>query len=129
MNEEEGFLRDSTHLILDRDSSFLPLREYLKRFTQFEPVLLSPKSPNLNAHMERFMRSLKQECLNRMILFGRRSLDTALREYVEHYHTERPHQGIGNVVPFPEQGGAGGFGSIKVRKRLGGLLKHYHRAA
>jgi len=69
----DGFLRDSSYLIIDRDTKHLPLCEILDA-TDTEVVTLPPKSPNLNSHLERFMRSLKSECLNRMILFGETSL-------------------------------------------------------
>src|SRR5438552_13220169 len=59
------------------------------------------RSPNLNAFAERFVRSIKRECLDRMIFFGEASLWHAVTEYVQHYHVERPHQGLGNVIPFP----------------------------
>ena len=62
-----------------------------------EVVRLPYRSPNLNAHAERFVRSIKDECLNRMIFFGERSLRKATREYAAHYHRERNHQGIGRL--------------------------------
>lgn len=105
-NDHDGFLRDATHLIVDRDGSFLALRDYLKTRTDIEPVVLPPKSPNLNAFQERFFRSLKSECLEKMIFFSERQLRRALKEYVEHYHTERNHQGLENqlIVPCDEVG-------------------------
>lgn len=89
----EGFLRDSRYLIIDRDTKHLPLCEILQ-FTDTDVVHLPPKSPNLKAHIERFFRSLKAECLNRMIFFGEGSLRRALRELCEHFHRERNHQGL-----------------------------------
>ena len=77
---EDGFLKDASHLIVDRDTSFLAMREFVERNTDTRIVLLPPKSPNLNAHMERWFRSLKSECLDRMIFFGKRSLERAVRE-------------------------------------------------
>lgn len=101
----------------------------LLRTAGVEPVKLSPRSPNLNAYAERFVRSIKEECLDQMIIFGERRLREVIDEYVEHYHRERPHQGIGNaliqssaVPPNPEDPLAG-------RQRLGGLLCSYHRVA
>lgn len=77
-----GFLDGATHLLVDRDTKFLPLRTYLEAMTDTKVVLLPPSSPNLNAHLERYMRSMKSECLGRMIFFGRRSLERALKEFV-----------------------------------------------
>jgi len=65
--------------------------------------LLPPKSPNLNAQIERFMRSMKSECLERMVFFGERSLRRALAEFVAHYHGERNHQGLGNNLIEPDE--------------------------
>ena len=91
---------------------------------------LPPRSPNLNAYAERWVRSVKDEALSRLILFGERALQHALTEYVAHYHAERPHQGKGNVLLFPVPShGRGGDGPIQCQERLGGLLKYYHREA
>src|SRR6185312_8430377 len=92
-------------------------------------VLLPPKSPNLNANLERFFRSLKSECLSRMIFFGEKSLRNATASFLAHYHTERNHQGLGNklIEPGPEVGQAAG--EVERRERLGGLLNYYHRRA
>jgi hypothetical protein len=124
---EDGFLKDASHLIVDRDTSFLAMREYLSQNTDTEVVLLPPKSPNLNAFMERWFRSLKSECLNHMIFFGRRSLERAVTEYVERYHTERNHQGLENEVIDSGETTGSENGTIDCRERLGGLLKYYHR--
>jgi hypothetical protein len=126
---EDGFLKDASHLIVDRDNSFIAMREFLKQNTDTEIVLLPPKSPNLNAFMERWFRSLKSECLDRMIFFGRRSLERAVTEYGEHYHAERNHQGLGNELIEPEEEVGSVAGKIECRERLGGLLKFYHRRA
>jgi transposase InsO family protein len=126
---EDGFLKDASHLIVDRDNSFIAMREFLKQNTDTEIVLLPPKSPNLNAYMERWFRSLKSECLDRMIFFGRRSLERAVTEYVEHYHAERNHQGLGNELIEPDKQVGSVAGKIECRERLGGLLKFYHRRA
>jgi len=126
---EDGFLRDASHLIVDRDTSFIGLREFLEQNTDTAVVLLPRKSPNLNAFMERWFRSLKSECLDRMIFFGRTSLENAVQEYVEHYHAERNHQGLGNklIESAPHAGPVAG--RISCRERLGGMLKYYHRRA
>ena len=126
---EDGFLKNASHLIVDRDNSFQALRDYGQENTEIKVVLLPPKSPNLNSHLERWFRSLKSECLDRMIFLGRRSLENAIREYVEHYHTERNHQGLGNQIIDPGDQIGPTHGNIECRERLGGMLKYYHRAA
>jgi len=126
---EDGFLRNASHLIVDRDSSFIPMRGFLDQNTQTEVILLPPKSPNLNGYMERWFRSLKTECLDRMIFFGRKSLENAVREFVEHYHAERNHQGLGNELIEPVNDLGSDADRIECRERLGGMLKYYHRRA
>jgi len=91
-------------------------------------VPLPPRSPNLNAYAERWVRSVQEECLSRLILCGEASLSHALTQYVGHFHHERTHQGKGNLLLFPaphhdSQSG----GAIQCRERLGGLLKYYYR--
>ena len=105
------------------------MRAFLDQNTETEVVLLPPKSPNLNAYMERWFRSLKSECLDRMVFFGRKSLENAVREYVEHYHTERNHQGLDNELIEPVNDPDSVADRIECRERLGGLLKYYHRRA
>ncbi len=122
-----GFLHGKTHLIHDRDPLFTKeLREIL-RSGGIESVRLPPKSPNLNAYAERFVLSIKSECLDRVIMHGEAHLRRAIDEYVDHYHIERTHQGLGNqlVEGVPEYS----VGQIKRRQRLGGLLNSYHRKA
>ena len=128
-NVEDGFLLHQSYVLVDRDTKFLPLREYLTSCSEVEPVVLPPRSPNLNAHLERFMRSLKHECLNRMIFFGPTSLQKALKEYAEHYHHERNHQGLKNRIPFPGKDVGVLDGGVDCSERLGGLLRYYHRNA
>jgi len=128
-DSEDGFLKDASHLIMDRDASFIALREFLEQNTDTEVALLPPKSPNLNAFMERWFRSLKSECLDRMIFFGRKSLENAVHEYVQHYHGERNHQGLSNHLIEPDQDVGAVAGKIECRERLGGMLKYYHRRA
>ena len=93
-------------------------------------MVLPPRSPNLHAYAERWVRSIKDEALSRMILFGEASLRHMLNEYVDHYHQERNHQGKGNVLLFPQSSLAGeNDDTIQCRERLGGLLKYYEREA
>ncbi len=124
-----GFLNDASHLLIDRDTKFLPLRTYLEGMTDTDIVLLPPRSPNLNAHLERYMRSLKSECLDRMIFFGQRSLERALKQFVAHYHGERNHQGLGNRIIDPGDEVGKELGDVQCRERLGGMLRYYRREA
>ena len=102
----------------------------LLRSVKIEPVKLPPRSPDLNSYAERFILSVKSECLDRMILFGERSLRHVLKEYIAHYHLERNHQGIGNnLISAQTASGKRRKGTIKCRERLGGMLKFYHRQA
>ena len=126
---EDGFLRNASHLIVDRDNNFIAMRGFLNQNTETEAVPLPAKSPNMNAYMERWFRSLKSECLDRMIFFGRKSLENALHEYVEHYHAERNHQGLGNELIEPVNDPDTVAGRIECRERLGGMLKYYHSRA
>ena len=98
-------------------------------FFTVEVVRLPYHSPNLNAYAERFVRSIKDECLNRMIFFGERSLRKATREYAAHYHRERNHQGIENrLIEASDQPGSTSS-AIECAQRLGGMLRFYHRPA
>ena len=83
----------------------------------------------MNAYAERFVRSIKEECLDRMILFGENSLRHAIKQYVEHYHQERNHQGLDNQLIAPEDDVGNSEGEVTSRERLGGLLRYYHRQA
>ena len=96
---------------------------------EVEPLSLPARSPNLNAYSERWVRSVKEEGLSKVILFGERSLRRALSEYVEHYHAERNHQGKGNVLLFPRDTNIHRAGPVQCRERLGGLLRYYHQEA
>jgi transposase InsO family protein len=124
-----GFLSPGQYLIHDRDGKYCPAFQQLIDAAGVTRVPLPPRSPNLNAFAERWVRSVKEECLARLILCGEASLRHALHEYVEHYHGERNHQGKGNVLLFPGVRQAPEHGSIQCRARLGGLLKFYNREA
>ncbi len=125
----EGFLVGKRYLIHDRDALFAA--EFLETpaASGVQPVKLPQRSPNLNAHAERFVRTIKQSCLERMILFGEGSLRKAIHEFVEHYHRERNHQGLGNRLIIEEESGAISSGAIRCRQRLGGMLNYYYRQA
>ena len=92
---------------------------------------LPPQSPNLNAYAERFVRSIRGACLDRLILFGEASLRRAIQHFILHYHEERNHQGKGNQLLFPlvVLSNATPQGNVRCQQRLGGLLKYYHREA
>jgi hypothetical protein len=92
-----------------------------------ESVKLPPRSPNLNAHAERFVRTIKESCLERLILFGEESLRTAIQNFVVHDHTERNHKGLSNRLINPEEGQVGNTGVVQRRQRLGGMLNYYYR--
>jgi putative transposase len=125
----DGFLTGKRFLIHDRDPLFrVTFRDMLAR-AGVETVRLPPSSPNLNAYAERFVRSIKESCLDRLILVDEASLRRAVREFVAHYHSERNHQGRDNQLLFPEVAATRRNTPIACRERLGGLLKYYHRPA
>jgi transposase InsO family protein len=124
----DGFLRGTRHIILDRDPLYTAAFRRLLRDSGVTPVVLPPWSPNLNAFAERFVESAKSECLDRMVLLGEGHLQAAVREFVHHYHAERPHQGLGNELIAPPTTVIG-TGPVKCRERLSGLLKFYYREA
>jgi putative transposase len=124
--EEWGYLSPGQYLIHDRDTKFCAAFQQLIDDAGVERVVLPPRSPNLNAYAERWVRSVKEECLARLILFGEKALQHALTEYGTHYHHERNHQGKGNVLLFPaSSAGRESQGPIQCHERLGGLLKYY----
>jgi len=92
-------------------------------------VKLPPRSPNLNPHAERFIRTIEESCLDRMIFFGEGSLRIAIQNLVAHYHAERNHQGLANQLISPEAGHLANTGDVQRRQCLGGLLNYYYRAA
>ncbi len=128
--EEWGFLSPGQYLIHDRDTKFCAAFQQIIDDAGVERVVLPPRSPNLNAYAERWVRSVKDEALSRMILFGEGSLRHVLNEYIDHYHHERNHQGKGNVLLFPSLSQDKEYEApIRCRERLGGLLKYYEREA
>ena len=124
---EDGFLTGRRFLVIDRDAIFSPRFKSTLDGAGVEVLLTAYQAPNMNAYAERFVRSIKSECLDQMIFLGRESLVRAIAEYAAHYHDERSHQGIGNVLI--SRAVRQSEGSIKVRERLGGLLKYYYRRA
>jgi len=122
-----GFLVDHRHLIHDRDGKYCPAFDTTLTDGGVTPVRLPPRSPNLHPHAERWVRSVREECLSKLILFGEPSLRTALQAYTEHFHCERNHQGKDNRLLFPHEE-VYQTGLVRCHERLGGLLKFYHRA-
>lgn len=123
-----------TILFRDRDGKYTPPFDDTLRAAGIDVRKAPVRSPNMQAYIERWGQSLRVECLDRMLALGETHFNHLIREYVAHFNTERPHQSLGNqplpqagepepdVLPFPEQG-------IACQKRLGGLLRHYRRAA
>jgi len=125
---EDGFLLRSRYLIHDRDPLFTKSFRATLEGSGVHPIRLPSRSPNLNAYAERFVRSIKSECLAQVIPIGEAHLRRAVREYVAHYHGERNHQGIDNRL-IDSVDGSRRSGRIECRERLGGLLRFYRRAA
>jgi putative transposase len=129
--EGTGYLNGCRYLLHDRDKKFC--REFRETLAAggVKCMPIPARSPNLNAHAERWVRSIKEECLSKLILFGETSLRRVVSEYLDHYHQERNHQGKGNLLLFPTSTprAAGPHRLVRCRERLGGLLKHYIRAA
>ncbi len=126
---EDGFLNGSRYLIHDRDPLFTEsFREVLKS-SGVTTLKLPARSPNLNAYAERFVQSIKSECLAQIIPLGERHLRHAVREYTEHYHIERNHQGLGNELIDDQRGAADMNGGVDQHERLGGMLNYYYRMA
>jgi len=124
----DGFLLGKTHLIMDRDPVFTAGFRVMLRHAGAKPVRLPRRSPNLNAFIERFIRSIKEECLDRVIPLGEAHLRELIREYMAHYHAERPHQGLGGAFVQSANDHAAD-GPLVRRERLGGLLNYYYREA
>ncbi|MCP4195273.1 MAG: transposase family protein [Planctomycetaceae bacterium] len=129
--DEWGFLESRRYLIHDRDTKFTDSFRAIVKSGHVKPLKLPARSPNLNAYAERWVRSVKEEALSKLILFGEASLRRVLREYLIHFHQERNHQGKGNLLLFPmnRQSAPSPDRSVRCRERLGGLLKYYHREA
>jgi putative transposase len=125
---DDGFLRDAEYLIHDRDPLFCAAFRGILAAAKVKTVKLPRRSPNLNSYAERFVRTIKGECLSRLIILGQEHLRSAARDFVEHYQRERPHQGLGNELILHAVDNAVA-GPVLCRERQGGLLKHYYRAA
>ena len=125
---DEGVLLGHRVLLCDRDAKWsAPVRERLNE-AGIRVVQTPFQAPNANAYAERFVRSIKHECLNRVIPFGERHLRRMITEFIEHYHRERNHQGLGNEL-IDGAPPVNALHRIHRRQRLGGLLNYYARAA
>jgi len=125
---QSGALHAKRYLIIDRDTKYSEQFRRLIGDEGTKVIRLPPRSPNLNAYAERFVRSIKDECLDRMIFIGQASLRRAVAEYMGHYHAERNHQGLENqlIVPTTIQATDG---AVHRHARLGGTLNFYYRKA
>jgi transposase InsO family protein len=121
-----GALTGKSHLILDRDTKYTAQFRRLIAESRTAVIRLPPRSPNLNAYAERFVRSIKEECLDRMILIGQASLRRAVTEFVVHYHRERNHQGLGNRLLQPLAPCLAADAAVCRHRRLGGMLNFYY---
>jgi transposase InsO family protein len=131
-DEVDGFFKGKRYLIHDRDPLYTTQFVSMLAEVGIESVKLPPRAPNLNAYAERFVRSIKEGCLDRMIFFGEHALRNAVREFVAHYHLERNHQGLENRLITPIKAIKDTVDTeraVERRERLGGLLSYYHRAA
>jgi transposase InsO family protein len=129
VDEPSGALQNCRYLLHDRDQKFCAAFDEVLSSEGIQCLTLPSRSPNLNAFAERWVRSVKQECLSKLILFGESSLQRALAEFLAHYHSERNHQGKDNALLFPAPSRQGRHRNIRCYERLGGLLRYYCRAA
>ena len=126
-----GALSDARFLIHDRDSKFVASFDEVLRSEGISVILTPFQAPQANAYAERFVRTVRAECLDWQLILGPRQLDRVLRVFVEHYNRERPHRALGRCPPAPPQPTLPPppGGEVKRRDRLGGLVNEYYRAA
>jgi putative transposase len=127
VDREDGILHGDRYFIHDRDPLFTQEFRQTLAGAGVISIKLPPRSPNLNVYAERFVRSIREECLDRMVIFGERGLRKAITQYADHYHWERNHQGLGNRLLL--QYSLGHSGTIRRSQRLGGTLNYYYREA
>ncbi len=126
---EDGFLLGKRYMLIDRDTKFTEVFCEILKGEGAEAVKLPPRSPNLNSHIERLMKSIKDESLSRLIFFGENMLRNTVRQFLEHYQTERNHRLLDNKIIEPDNNVGQTTGEIICRERLGGILRYYHRTA
>ena len=124
----DGFFTGKRFLIHDRDPLYTTEFLDILAGVGVQSVKLPPRSPNLNAYAERFVRTVKENCAEQMIFFGEESLRNGI-QFFAHYHRERNHQGLGNRLIAPIEQIAARTGTIRRRQRLGGMLNYYYRDA
>jgi putative transposase len=131
VDDVDGALLPVRFVLHDRDAKFCSAFRTVLQCGRVHSILLPPRSPNLNAFAERWVRSVKSECLSKFVLFGEASLRRAITEFLEHYHHERNHQGKENMLlfPAPRSRPSRPDSTLKCHERLGGLLKFYEHAA
>ena len=123
----DGFLRGVRHLIMDRDPLYTACSRQMLKDSGTNPVRLPARSPDLNAFVMRFVLSIKSECLYKVIPLGEKHLGLLIKEYMEHYHLERNHQGLGSRIIHAEEKVGRSDGVVQTRSRLGGFLNYYYR--
>src|SRR5215468_3006669 len=123
-DDVEGFFKEKRYLIHDRDPLYTHEFRSMLADAGIESVKLPPRSPNLNAYAERFVRTIKESCLDRMIWFGEDAVRRGISEFISHYHFERNHQGLDNRLILPKQTAAIRAGDVRKRERLGGMLNY-----
>jgi hypothetical protein len=130
-NSDWGFLDSCRYRSHDRHTKFVDSFRAIFRSGHVKPLKLPVRSLNLTAYAERWLRSVKEEALSKLIPFGEASLRRVLREYLIYFHRERNHQGKGNVLLFASnrQSASSADRSVRCHERLGALLKYYHREA
>jgi transposase InsO family protein len=128
LTEDGGALVGHRILICDRDTKWSGAFRQTLAEAGIRVVQTPYCAPNCNAHAERFVRSIKEECLGRLVLLGEAHLRRTLAAFAAHYHGERNHQGLQDRLIAREPPGPS-RGAIRCRTRLGGLLRYYHRAA
>ena len=128
-DEKSGALASKRYLIIDRDTKYSRRFRRVVEEARTEVIRLLPRSPNLNAYAERFVRSIKEECLGKMIFVGQASLRRAITEYMTHFHAERNHQGLDNRLIRAQPELTANDDVVHRRARLGGMLNYYFRSA
>ena len=126
---EDGFLLGMRHLVLDRDPVFTAAFRKLLMGSGVKVLRLPARSPNLNAYVERFVLSIKTECIGKIVPLGEAHLRWAVSQYIQHYHVERPHQGLDGALIEGDGRAVSTEGEVRCRERVGGMLRFYYREA
>ena len=125
----EERLTDAMFLIRDRDAKYSRSFDDVFRSEEVRVIRTPVQAPMANAFAERFVRTVRKECLDHILVLGDRHLARILREYTRHYNLERPHRGLSLETPEPKPDTDQGSGDIVRVARLGGLINEYHRIA